>query len=895
MINLAEAIKNIPLFSGLSREDLARVVAKFEEQPYASGQIIVKQGSEGDALFIIQDGAAEVLLDTRGVERDSVAVLGPHESFGEMALFTGEPRSATVRAFVDCVVLKLSKENWDELISEHASISLHFCKLLSRRLAQTDRDLSKGRSAFNQVLEEFFAEQSNEVQDFLARTAIIENLDSDAIRAVLGIKNTSEILRNLSSCYPPFLQLDQNNRYEYRHHLRDFLSRKITQRLLKDEIADLHQRFASYFMSQSRWLLAISHYREIERWDEAIGLIKSHSEELLGSEPVKNFLSLLEAIPDRLARADGALTRTKAQAYQKLGDLDGAVVAYQDYLAQKPHAGTDPVHIAQYYQELADLHQKRGDMGEALGCLRMTATLLENGKGNLQLVEAMASVEALQERSGHQQDALNWSSRALFIAAKLKPRFGGEFLSSGHKEWLGPLIALGFGLVIWHMSPPPPLDERGIHFLATLATAVILWVFDIYDQYIVALTLLPVWIITGIASPKLALDGFSKSSWFFVLAALGMGAAITRSGLLYRVALQTLRRLPTNYTIYTLVLGASGLLATPLLPSARARLAVIAPITMSISDAIGFKPRSNGSAGLVLAAYIGFSQLSFLFLTGANFTLIGWNLLPEAEKASFGWATWTLAALPAGLLTLAILLISILFLFRLTKQEQPKLLLTTLDTQLQILGPLTRAEWLSLGIFASALIGWITTPLHGIEETWIAVAAFLALSLTGVLDKKGLKNNIDWGLLLLVGVLLSLAGLVPALKIDRWLILTVGPILSAVAADPFSFLALVALMIYGLSFILRRPAAVMVAMLSLSKWAQTLGIHPGVFLLAVCMAVDSWFLPYQSDSYQITYYGTDEKAFSHAQARKLMIVKFFASFLAIAISIPYWKALGFVK
>jgi hypothetical protein len=122
-----------------------------------------------------------------------------------------------------------------------------------------------------------------------------------------------------------------------------------------------------------------------------------------------------------------------------------------------------------------------------------------------------------------------------------------------------------------------------------------------------------------------------------------------------------------------------------------------------------------------------------------------------------------------------------------------------------------------------------------------------------------------------------------------------GPILSAVSANPLSFLALVALMVYALSFFLRRQAAVMVVMLSLGQWAHNLGIHPGVFLVAVCMAVDSWFLPYQSDAYQITYYSTEEKAFSHAQARKLMIVKFFASFLAIAISIPCWRVLGFLR
>jgi di/tricarboxylate transporter len=140
-----------------------------------------------------------------------------------------------------------------------------------------------------------------------------------------------------------------------------------------------------------------------------------------------------------------------------------------------------------------------------------------------------------------------------------------------------------------------------------------------------------------------------------------------------------------------------------------------------------------------------------------------------------------------------------------------------------------------------------------------------------VLDKSGFKNNIDWGLILLVGVLLSLAGLIPILKVDRWLIESMSPVLTVFSFHPLPFLMVIALAVYTISFFLRRTPTVILLMLSLTSWAQDMGIHPGVLLLSILMTIDSWFLPYQSDSYQITYYSTGEKAFSHAQARKLMI------------------------
>jgi hypothetical protein len=84
-------------------------------------------------------------------------------------------------------------------------------------------------------------------------------------------------------------------------------------------------------------------------------------------------------------------------------------------------------------------------------------------------------------------------------------------------------------------------------------------------------------------------------------------------------------------------------------------------------------------------------------------------------------------------------------------------------------------------------------------------------------------------------------------------------------------------------------------MLGLTPWAQNMSIHPGVLLMTILVACEGWFLIYQDNSYLLTYYGVEEKAFSHAQARKLMAVKFVSCFLVIAVSVPYWKLLGFIR
>ena len=97
------------------------------------------------------------------------------------------------------------------------------------------------------------------------------------------------------------------------------------------------------------------------------------------------------------------------------------------------------------------------------------------------------------------------------------------------------------------------------------------------------------------------------------------------------------RRVTPSYPRYTAILTVAGLLATPALPSMISRMAVVAPVSWAIAESVGFAPRSPGAAGIVLAAFLGFSLLGFMFLTGSTGGLLGWNALPEAARAEFGW------------------------------------------------------------------------------------------------------------------------------------------------------------------------------------------------------------------------------------------------------------------
>ncbi|MGH7929682.1 MAG: hypothetical protein ACREQV_18015, partial [Candidatus Binatia bacterium] len=108
------------------------------------------------------------------------------------------------------------------------------------------------------------------------------------------------------------------------------------------------------------------------------------------------------------------------------------------------------------------------------------------------------------------------------------------------------------------------------------------------------------------------------------------------------------------------------------------------------------------------------------------------------------------------------------------------------------------------------------------------------------------------------------------------------------------FLTAVVLIVFCARFFLRKAAVVLIFPLLVMPYAQEIGIHPGVVLITILAAGECFLLTYQDGPYQIAYSSTNGQAFTHRQARKVLALKFLATILAIAISVPYWTMLGLI-
>jgi CPA1 family monovalent cation:H+ antiporter len=113
--NPEDLLARVPFFKDLEQSDFAMVVERLRERTVLPGETIIRQGERGDSLFLIARGVVAVVFAVPGESPKRVASLHAGEFFGEMALITQEPRSATVQAITGCHLYELLSSDVDQL------------------------------------------------------------------------------------------------------------------------------------------------------------------------------------------------------------------------------------------------------------------------------------------------------------------------------------------------------------------------------------------------------------------------------------------------------------------------------------------------------------------------------------------------------------------------------------------------------------------------------------------------------------------------------------------------------------------------------------------------------------------------------------------------------------
>ena len=143
-----EVLEKVPLFAGLSRRQLGRLLVKFFEKEYGPGETIFNEGDPGKALFIILAGRVSIFRALNDGE-ELLATLGAGSYFGELALIDDQPRFASARTPEASRLLILYRSDFEGLMEGQRTLAVQVMGNLLKTLAGYVRRAQSQRNGSN--------------------------------------------------------------------------------------------------------------------------------------------------------------------------------------------------------------------------------------------------------------------------------------------------------------------------------------------------------------------------------------------------------------------------------------------------------------------------------------------------------------------------------------------------------------------------------------------------------------------------------------------------------------------------------------------------------------------------------------------------------------------------
>ncbi len=150
----ADLLAQLPLFDTLSREDAEALASRLTERSFKAHELVFQKGDQGSSMYIILSGAVQIFLPPAEGTEERVILkdLRTGEYFGELSLFDDKPRSASVEAMVDTMLLELTRDDFGDHLGRSKTAAMAILAEMAERLRETNALL--GQRAAKDVVKE---------------------------------------------------------------------------------------------------------------------------------------------------------------------------------------------------------------------------------------------------------------------------------------------------------------------------------------------------------------------------------------------------------------------------------------------------------------------------------------------------------------------------------------------------------------------------------------------------------------------------------------------------------------------------------------------------------------------------------------------------------------------
>jgi len=142
-INLG-VLRGSALFVDMTDAEIASLAELFSEKKMPAGKTVFLENMPGESLYLVKEGTIRVSKMLAEGDEQTLVVLGAEDTFGEMAVLDGAPRSATARVIEDAHLLSVNKNDFDELCSSYPALGLklmrNIIRIFSRRIRESNEE-----------------------------------------------------------------------------------------------------------------------------------------------------------------------------------------------------------------------------------------------------------------------------------------------------------------------------------------------------------------------------------------------------------------------------------------------------------------------------------------------------------------------------------------------------------------------------------------------------------------------------------------------------------------------------------------------------------------------------------------------------------------------------------